>query len=127
MLVRHGISRTVVLVGRYAIKVPSLRGGSTGGVRGRLQSFAWGVLANASERQWHGYAPWAGQVAPVLRSWLGGLVQVYPRCEPLPVNDRDEYDGPHPLPALDPDPGDNKADNFGWLDGRIVRIDYDMR
>jgi hypothetical protein len=128
LIVRRGISRTVILVGRWAVKVPSLRGGSTGPtLRGRLQSFAEGVLANASEHQWHDYEPWRGKVTPVLRSWLGGLVQVYPRCAPLPVNERDEYDGPYPLPELEPDPRDNKADNFGLLGGRVVRLDYDMR
>lgn len=31
---------------------------------------------------------------------------------------------------LDPDPGDGaefgKHDNYGWLDGRLVRVDYEM-
>ncbi|GAA4439343.1 hypothetical protein [Phytohabitans houttuyneae] len=123
LLVRHGITRTVILTRRYAIKVPSLRGGSTGGVRGRLQAFAWGVLANQAEYQWHEYEPWAGKVAPVLRSWLWGLVQVYPRCVALTEREW----GTLQFPRLDPDPGDHKPDNYGWLGGRIVRIDYDMR
>jgi hypothetical protein len=125
MRIRRGITRTVLLTRRYAIKVPSFRGHCEGGFRGRLYGFACGILANASERQWHTYEGWDGGVAPVLRSWLGGLVQVYPRCEPLPVNERDEYDGE--LPTLDPDPGDDKPDNYGFLNGRIVRLDYDMR
>jgi hypothetical protein len=58
----------------------------------------------------------------VLRSWLGGIVQVYPRCEPLAENVDDAA-----LPVLDPEPGDRKADNFGLLDGRVVRLDYAMR
>ncbi len=127
LAVRHGISRTVLLTRRWAIKVPSGRGGSIGGARGRLQSLAWGVLANQSEYQWYAFEGWAGQVAPVLRSWLWGLVQVYPRCDPLPVDDRGEYMGDDPLPVLEPDPGDHKLDNYGLLDGRVVRLDYDMR
>jgi hypothetical protein len=117
-VVRTGVTRTVILTGRYAIKVPSLRGGSSGA---RIESFCWGVLANRSEREWHDYAGWGGHVAPVLRSWLGGIVQVYPRCLPLPPGARG------PLPCLDPDPGDFKPDNFGVLGGRVVWIDYDMR
>lgn len=127
LLVRHGISRTVILTRRHAIKVPSWRGGSAGGARGRLQSLAWGLLANQSEYQWHNFDGWAGQVTPVLRSWLWGIVQVYPRCDPLPVDDHGMYVGAEPLPQLNPDPGDHKVDNFGLLDGRVVRVDYDMR
>lgn len=115
--VRTGITRTVILTRRYAIKVPSFRGGSVGGPRGRVEGFARGVLANLSEAQWASYEPWQGRVAPVLWSWLG-LVQVYPRCAPLP----DES----VLPRLVPCPGDIKPDNFGVLGGRVVRIDYDM-
>jgi hypothetical protein len=116
-LVRSGITRTVILTNRHAIKVPSLRGGSSGA---RIESFCRGVLANRSELQWHTYEGWRGAVAPVTRSWLGGVVQVYPRCPPLPPGARG------PLPRLDPDPGDVKPDNFGMLGGRVVRVDYDM-
>jgi hypothetical protein len=118
-LIRTGITRTVLLTRRYAIKVPSLRGGSaSGGSRARLASFARGVLANHSEFQWSSYEPWQGLVAPVLHSWLAGVVQVYPRCGSLPDGVR--------VPPLVPDPGDAKPDNFGVLDGRYVRVDYDM-
>lgn len=127
MQVRHGITRTVFLTRRYAIKVPSLRGHAEGGLRGRLAGLAHGILANQSERQWHDFEGWAGRAAPVLRSWLGGLVQVYPRCEPLPHIIDDVYVGDEPLPVLEPDPGDDKVDNYGVLAGRIVRLDYDMR
>lgn len=117
-IVRTGVTRTVILIGRYAVKVPSLRGGSSGA---RLESLCWGILANRSERQWHDYEGWRGAVAPVVGSWLGGAVQVYPRCLPLPLGARG------PLPRLEPCPGDVKPDNFGILDGRVVRLDYDMR
>lgn len=118
-IVRTGITRTVILTRRHAIKVPSLRGGSAGpGLRGRMGSFAGGLLANQSEYLWHDFDAWSGLVAPVLHSWLGGLVQVYPRCQPVPADSA--------LPVLDPDPGDHKLDNFGVLAGRVVRIDYDF-
>ncbi len=125
MKVCRGISRTVILVGQWAVKVPSLRGHVTGDMRGRIEGLCRGVLANQSEYRWHTYEPWAGWVAPVLRSWLWGVVQVYPRCEPLDIPD--DETGRATLPVLDPDPGDVKVDNFGLLDGRIVRLDYDMR
>lgn len=117
-IIRTGISRTVILVGRYAVKVPSLRGHVTGGVRGRMAGFAHGMLHNQSEAIWHNYEDWAGRVAPVLHSWLGGLVNVYPRCEPAPENAE--------LFELNPSPGDIKPDNYGLLGGRLVRVDYSM-
>jgi hypothetical protein len=125
--IKRGITRTVLLTRRYAIKVPSLRGHCEGGIRGRLAGLACGILANQSESQWSSFEGWRGGVAPVLQSWLGGMVQVYPRCDPLPDVVQGSYVGAVPLPRLDPDPGDHKADNYGLLAGRIVRIDYDMR
>lgn len=116
-MVRRGVTRTVFLVGRWAIKVPSLRGDSQGN---RLGSFCWGVLANLNERTWSSYEGWAGQVAPV-RVSLWGLVQIYPRCAPVSRGWREG------LAVMDPDPGDHKADNYGVLDGRVVRVDYDIR
>lgn len=117
-IVRCGISRTVILTRRHAIKFPTLRGGTTSDFRGRLAGIAHGVLANQSEYHWTTYEPWAGKIAPVQRSWLGGLIQIYPRCEPLADDDRG------PLPKLDPCPGDIKPDNYGRLNGRVVRVDY---
>jgi hypothetical protein len=120
-IIRTGVTRTVFLVGRWAVKVPSLRGGMHRGEW--LASFCQGVLSNRSERQWHDFEGWHGQVAPVLHSWLGGIVQVYPRCEPV---EGDDY-WAREQPDMDPEPGDRKASNYGRLDGRLVRIDYDMR
>jgi hypothetical protein len=117
-VLHHGVTRTVILTRKYAIKIPTLRGGMTNDFRGRLASFAAGLLANQSEYQWHNYEPWNGNVAPVLRSWLGGIIQIYPRCQPLPNEVL--------LVFLDPDPGDTKPDNFGLLNGRVVRVDYAM-
>lgn len=119
-VVRTGATRTVFLVGAYAVKVPSGRGILTTDARGRLASIARGILANQSELVWSRYEPWQGKVAPVLWSGLAGLVQVYPRCVPLADDDRG------PLPVLDPDPGDSKPENHGRLGGRIVRLDYEM-
>jgi len=117
-VIRTGATRTVILVGAYAVKVPSTRGSCTSDGRGRLASFANGVLANQAEQLWSRYLPWQGKIAPVVWSGLAGIVQVYPRCEPLADGDRG------PLPVLDPDPGDPKPENHGRLHGRIVRVDY---
>lgn len=135
-VLRTGVTRTVVLIGRWAVKVPAFRPiGTHRGLRARIGCFAQGYLSNLSEATWSGYGPWQGMVAPVLRSCLFGAVQVYPRCDPLDESEWSygrasvgwHYHGRVPLPTLDPDPGDFKPDNFGWLGCRIVRVDYDMR
>lgn len=115
-VIRTGITRTVILIGRYAIKVPSFRGHVHGDLRGRIAGFCHGIIANQTEYLWHDFDGWGGRVAPVLHSWAWGLIQIYPRCEPAP-DDADLFE-------LDPCPGDLKPDNFGVLDGRLVRVDY---
>lgn len=130
--VSRGITRTVLLTRRYAIKVPSLRPYGDG-LAGVLWSICRGVLANQSEATWwrNSHNP---NLCPVLRSWLGGIINVYPRCAPYEVSDEVRMAMFHretrALPDLDPWPGDEKPDNYGWLtvDGqrRLVRIDYDM-
>jgi hypothetical protein len=127
-IVRSGVTRTVLLTRRYAVKVPSLRGVYPGGARGRLAGAARGLLANQSEATWSGYPTLAGRVAPVLWSGLLGLVQVYPRCAPLDAEVEAAFQAGFDAlkPRLDPDPGDDKPDNYGLLNGRVVRLDYEM-
>ncbi len=117
-IIRTGITRTVILIGKYAIKIPTMRGCTTRDMRGRMDGFAHGIIANNSEYLWHTQEGFRGKVAPVLHSFGWGLVQVYPRCEPLPPGAE--------APLLDPDPGDHKDDNHGLWNGRVVWLDYAM-
>lgn len=131
VMVRRGITRTVILTPRYAIKMPSLRSYHNG-LAGLWWSISRGVLANIGEAEWwHNAVPEQRQyLCPVLHSWLGGIINIYPRCAPYEVDyetqermfQRDWL----PIPELDPQPGDTKADNYGWLNGRLVVLDYDM-
>lgn len=120
---RRGATRTVLLIGRWAVKVPSLRGVGAAvddvRIRHRVDSFCHGVLANNSETTLHTFEAWQGRVAPVLHSWLGGIINIYPRCAPAPVGAE--------LFVLEHDPGDrDKTENFGLLNGVLVRVDYAM-
>lgn len=117
MHVHRGITRTVLLVGRWAVKVPSLRSYNDG-VAGVLWSISHGVQANLSERTWSGSD--AGY-CPVLWS-LAGLVNVYPRCAPVDPAAVIDYDAVAEWNC----PTDRKPENLGWLDGRLVWVDYDM-
>lgn len=64
--VRRGITRTVLLIGPWAVKVPSLRSNGDG-LRGVLWSISRGISANLSEIQWSD----SPGVCPVLRSAAG--------------------------------------------------------
>lgn len=134
LLVRRGITRTVILAGRHAVKVPSMRRYGNG-LAGLLWSVCRGILANQSEAEWWRNAPPATRavLCPVRWSLLGGLVNIYPRCGPYvppPEHAAAMRDRQWRPVELDPSPGDDKPDNYGWLSDpagrRVVRIDYDM-
>ncbi len=113
----NGATRTVVLVGRYAFKLPSLRYG--------WRPFLRGLIANGIERDW-----WRSEtnegLCPILFALPLGFLVVMPRCEPVTNLTDDLYqefvnrDG-YVLPV------ENKEDSFGWLGGdggRLVAVDY---
>jgi hypothetical protein len=113
--VKRGVTRTVYLIGRWAIKVPSLRVGKWG-LRKAIHQAALGIAANNTELEWSGVVG----VAPV-RASLFGVVQVYDRC--LPVC---SFDGDYSV-VCDVRPVatfDCKPQNLGVLSGRVVWVDY---
>jgi hypothetical protein len=126
---RRGITRTVFITKRYAIKIPSLRSYGNG-FAGILWSMCRGILANQSEAEWwrHSHDP---AMCPVLHSFFGGIVNVYPRCEPFTCTEEQElamHSGEW-IPVTTKFgrlPGDNKPENFGILDDTVVLLDYDM-
>jgi hypothetical protein len=114
---RHGISRTCILAGPLAIKVPRLVP-----IDRSLAGVAWtiarAVLANQSEAQTSG----VDGVMPVKASLLGGLVNIYPRSEPMTL--------PHEaIPYDQIGQGwvarDRKPQNVGRYLGQLVWLDYD--
>ena len=111
--VTSGISRTVFLVGRYAIKVPCCRYG--------WPYFLRGLLANLQERTWgRGGSP---KLCPVLWADRFGLFVVMRRAEilaepPTPMRFH-QFTFGESIPPIE-----CKADSFGVLDGRLVAVDY---
>lgn len=84
MHTRVGITRRVFITSRWAIKVPRLTNWGGGNkARGSMWSLTRGIQANLSELEWSGI----DGVNPVVRSWLGGLVQIYRRATPVRVDD----------------------------------------
>lgn len=115
--IKRGVSRTVILTRRWAIKVPSFRRSVTGGGLGsRLRSFAWGVAANHQELDWRGQPGFC----PIKASWLG-IVQIYPRCDEVDHKPtKKEFRAITGMGF----PSDYKRENVGLLDGQLVWVDY---
>lgn len=101
-----GRNRLVLLTRRYAIKIPSLRS---------WRDFLFGLLNNQNEAA---TSREPGH-CPVLFSCPGGWLIVMPRARILSDAEFAELDHA----ALPPRP-ERKPDSFGWLDGRLVAVDY---
>lgn len=112
-----GTHRTVYLVGRWAIKRPVF-------VEWRL--FLLGLLANMQEA-WFSRMQWP-ELCPVVFACWGGFFIVMRRAERLSRSDFESFSEMKYLSFIDRQeyrvPVENKLDSFGWLDGRIVAVDY---
>lgn len=115
MIVKRGITRTVLLTNKWAIKFPSLRTHKMG-LSGMLWSICRGILANQSENDWTGQPGFC----PVVKSYWG-IINIYPRCEEVKELADEEY-----AKIAQPGPMDNKPENIGLLNGKLVWLDYDM-
>lgn len=143
MIVR-GCTRTVLLIGSWAVKVPSFRYGNE--FRWRWRSFLNGLLANMQEVQFSETA-WP-ELCPVRLNDPFGLLIIMPRVRIMTEEEFGEFDwrgfvtrgdayagenlrlqaghnyraGAEPAGLLIP--AERKHDSFGWLDGRVVAVDY---
>jgi len=112
--IAYGCTRTVFLIGPWAIKIPSV-------VEWRL--FLLGLLANMQERIFS-RTDWP-ELCPVLWSLPGGWLVVMRRAKELT---REEYDQTDFSQWIIRDdyviPAEPKMDSFGWLDGKLVAVDY---
>lgn len=109
-----GTTRLVILIGKWAVKLPAFHRGWALTLRG--------LLANMQEASFTCLAD-EMRLCPVVFSLPGGWLSVQRRCEPLTdcqwssisgITDR-SWHGMH---------CDFKRPNFGALDGRVVLLDY---
>lgn len=109
-LVRTGITRNVLLVGRWAVKTPRVPITPYG-----FRHFLLGLLANMQEARWWRVTQ-DPRLCPVVLSVPGGWLNVMRRAETAadPV-DYSRFEG---LPI------ERKPESFGLLDGRAVLLDY---
>jgi len=110
-----GISRDVFLIGKYAFKFASPRYG--------YKNFLQGLLANIQEATFS-KAGWP-ELCPVLAATPGGFLIIMPRVR---VMTDEEFEGFDYVGFVFGDdyniPAEAKSDSFGWLDGKIVAVDY---
>lgn len=112
---RQGATRIVVLTRRHAIKIPNVCDG--------WRLFLSGLLANMQERRVSALG-WP-ELCPVNWSIPGGWVVVMPRAKVLSDGEFFAFDVKGFVEQQDYTlPVETKPNSFGWIDGRIVAIDY---
>lgn len=110
----YGVTRRVLLIWSWAIKVP---------VMTQWRLFLLGLLANMQEALWS-KTGWP-ELCPVIWSTPGGFLLIMRRArvltdeEFLVLNLEQWVQRPNYLI-----PAEIKSDSFGYLDGRLVAVDY---
>jgi hypothetical protein len=115
---RRGVTRIVILTNRYAIKIPKPK---------IWNHFLRGILANISEKRtwrWNSGEYEEGfshLLCPVVWCSWGGWILVMERARPLSRADWEWVTVPEHKKHF---PGDDTMSNYGWMEGRVVKIDY---
>jgi hypothetical protein len=115
-----GSSRMVILTKRWAIKLPRPT---------EWRLFLHGLLANMQERQFATTKD--PRLCPIKFGVPGGWFIVMPRASALEYDEWDAFDWEAFCAYRDDDeammlkvPVEGKWSSFGWLNGKIVAIDY---
>lgn len=113
---RTGCTRIVILTRRYAIKLPNC-------LDGWPRLFYQGLLANLQEASFSS-AGWP-ELCPVVFALPWGFGVVMPRCQLLTDDEFLALGMPSWVECGDyVVPVEAKSNSFGWLNGRVVAIDY---
>ena len=113
MEIKYGSSRTVILTKNYAFKLPYI---------GRWKNFLWGLIANMQEVDFNTLND--ERLAKVIFHLPAGFLVVMKRAEPLKEFNKKFFAGfcsRHKGLEL---PTELKKDSFGYIDGKLVAIDY---
>ena len=124
---KQGCFRIVILIGNYAIKIPNFLNG--------YRYFLKGILSNHQEIMLSKNFNHHSKYCPVLFSIWGGWLNIMPKCQILTdeefINNINEEWLYIKDVILTEDaiidrklPVELKSDSFGWLNGRIVSVDY---
>lgn len=116
--VNQGTNRTVFLIGRYAIKIARFWHSNS---CYRWKSFLRGILANINEAYWYKWSKQKDKLCPVLFKSPLGVILIMKRAELLSCEEYNKDVFNSIFKAL---PLDNKIENFGKIDEKIVLVDY---
>lgn len=123
VVVARGCTRTVFLIGKWAMKLPVMNA-----VTRRDDSLLRGMLANIQEARCWVIKEMRPMLAPVIYCAPFGLFLVMRRCDPLQTELTDleakrfYYDSVRETGYMVP--VEDKPSSFGYLDGRLVAVDY---
>lgn len=113
-----GVSRYVLLVGRWAVKIPRVNYG--------WRLFLQGLLCNMQERAFSFMG--SPRLCPVVFAAPGGWLVVMRRVRVMTEVEFMEFDIQEWWDEVVESgfwpPVEKKSDSFGWLDGKVVAIDY---
>lgn len=111
---KYGATRIVLLIFGWAIKIPRVT---------EWRLFLLGLLANMQERIFS-RTGWP-ELCPVVFSLPGGWLVIMRRAREITADEWAQFDadrwrdrGEYIVPA------EAKRDSYGWIDGRIVAVDY---
>lgn len=113
MKVKRGSTRIVILVGKYAVKIPNI-------VEWKL--FLNGLLGNMRERAYWRFQTFP-KLCPIVFSIPGGFINIMKRATPLSIEEFNDLN----WVLFDRIPCERKLSSYGLLEGKIVVVDYDCR
>lgn len=113
MKFKRGITREVIIIGRVAIKFPSVR---------TYEFFLTGLLCNIQERKFYKTLR-SDKLCPVWFKFPLGLFIVMPRCEPSGLRSEEVVEIIEDFRS-EGIPVESKPCSFGWYRGRLVAVDY---
>lgn len=113
--IKHGTTRTAILIWSYAFKIPILKYG--------WKMFLQGLLANLNEVMFSRMKD--ERLCPVLHHLPLGFLNIMPRAETLTDSEWQTIDWDYFFP---PEgfkiPSEDKRCSFGTYNGKIVSVDY---
>ena len=116
-MIRKGTTRTVIVVGGFAVKLATDERGR------RCNRFEADLYKRVNARR-------RAMLCPVLVCTPAGTALLMPAARPLTEKERDnlwETDGFPDWDYMPPDetePFEYKPSDWGWLNGRLVALDY---
>ena len=113
---KRGSTRWVLFIGNYAYKIPSLK---------NISQFKWGLIANKHESNFYKAYDKKNKICPVVFSIPFGLLIVMPKIRVVKDNELSkEYLTQHCTEPGYIIPAELKCDSFGYLNSKLVVIDY---